>query len=331
MDGSNPETCAECGFDSAAWRVRDAGTLFGALGYWWRLATAGVEAADLNRRPVPEVWSALEYGLHTAMVTAMIRAGVELVLDCPGTVLPEPPPMPGAHDADPLELEPGEVLGLLEAEGADMARVTGRRHAPWQASGTLPDGTVIQAEAVLFHAAHDVSHHFLDLSRGLSTLGLGTPPGRGSVVQVSVSAGGVPKLPVPEAAIGPNGLAGDRQADRKHHGRPFQAVCLWSQEAVDRLSAAGHPLTAGRAGENVTVAGLDWASLRPGSRVAVGSALLELSYPATPCHKQARWFSDGDFTRIDHGINPQWARWYGWVRRPGTVRPGDQVVLQPAE
>jgi MOSC domain-containing protein YiiM len=121
-------------------------------------------------------------------------------------------------------------------------------------------------------------------------------------------------------------VEGDRQADRKHHGRPFQAVCVWSADVIGELAATGHPVAAGCAGENLTLAGIDWGSLRSGMALAAGDVLLELSYPAIPCSKQTGWFSDGDFERISHDRNPHWARWYAWVRRPGTVRAGHAVV-----
>ena len=85
----------------------------------------------------------------------------------------------------------------------------------------------------------------------------------------------------------------------------------------------------GAVGENLTVAGVDWTSLRPGARLRAGSALLELSFPAVPCAKQARWFTDGDFDRLRHDQHPQWARWYAWVREPGSLRAGDVVTVQP--
>ena len=56
----------------------------------------------------------------------------------------------------------------------------------------------------------------------------------GTIVQVSISRGGVPKLPVLEAEIGEQGLAGDRQRDLRNHGGPERAVCL---EAAERIAA----------------------------------------------------------------------------------------------
>jgi MOSC domain-containing protein YiiM len=337
MDGATPETCAECGFDSRWWRVSDAATLLGALGYWWRLATGGVAAEDLNRRPAPGVWSALEYGLHTALVTASIRRGIELILAEDGCALPVPPGAAGASDHDAVGLEPGQIVDSLEHEGtalADLARTPSAawgnvgQLAAWGNVGQLSD-TRIRPEAALLHAVHDASHHFMDVARGLAVLEIGTPGGLATVARVNVSDGGVPKVAIDGDRVGWRGLASDRHAEVKHHGRPFQALCLWSAEVIAELATAGHPIAAGCAGENLTVSGLDWSSLRSGARLRVGTALAEISFPAVPCRKQTRWFADGDFSRIAHERNPQWARWYAWVREPGYVTTGDPVALQP--
>jgi len=328
MDGVSPETCAECGFDSQRWRVYDAGTLFEALGYWWRLATTALEGRDLNRRPAPKVWSVLEYGLHTALVTAVLRTGIEAILAENGVALPAPPADPGVSAESP-DLDASGVVADLEREGHLLAAVTRQRGASWANVGHLPDGAVIQAEAALAHAAHDTTHHFMDAGRGLAAVSSGTPRAEGSVVQINVSAGGVPKSPILEGEVGWQGLAEDHQGDHKHHGRPFQALCLWSTEVIDEFASSGHPIAPGSAGENLTLAGVEWASLRPGARVQAGEALLELSFPAVPCQKQALWFADGDFSRISYERSPQWARWYAWVRRPGQVRSGDPVIVQP--
>ena len=332
MDGISPETCDECGFDARRWRVRDAIWFLGALGAWWELATDGIPAEQLNLRPAPTVWSALEYGAHTALVTAMHRIGIGMVLDRDGVELPVPPlgADAGADEA-PAVLDPAAVVADIERESSGLAALA--RRAPeeaWAHTGTLRAGTV-QAEAGLLHCVHDASHHQMDVGRGLAVLGAGPAPARGSVAQVNASDGGVPKLPVPAAEVTPAGLACDRQADRTHHGRPFQALCLWSADVIGDLAAQGHPIRPGSAGENLTLAGLDWHTLRPGTRLRVGTALAELSFPATPCRKQAQWFSDGDFGRIDNARNPHSTRWYAWVREGGTVSAGDVVEVQPRD
>jgi MOSC domain-containing protein YiiM len=328
VDGKTPETCKECGFDAEAWRVRDAVTLLGSLGEWWSRATAGVDADELNRRPAPGVWSVLEYGAHTALVLAMIRFGIEQITATDGVVLPA---IPEGEDADahdrPSHLDPVTVHADLERESNALVAVAiDTPRDAWRHVGVMVDGTVIQAAAALLHAAHDASHHMMDVSRGLAAV---LRQQAGQVVRVNASGGGVPKQSIGGGDVGHGGLAGDVQANRKHHGRPFQALCLWSTEVIAELAAEGHPIDVGSAGENVTIHGLDWAALRPGNLLRIGTVVAELSFPATPCAKQTGWFADGDFKRIDYDRNPHWTRWYAWVREPGRVDEGDAVTLGP--
>jgi len=127
-------------------------------------------------------------------------------------------------------------------------------------------------------------------------MGAGSAAGTGQVVGLFRSDGGVPKTSIDTADITGRGVGGDRQADRKHHGRPLQALCLWSQEVIGALQEEGHRIGPGLAGENITVAGLEWASLRPGSRLSVGEVDVLISADAVPCAKNAQWFIDRNFT-----------------------------------
>src|SRR4051812_3938757 len=52
----------------------------------------------------------------------------------------------------------------------------------------------------------------------------------GRIVSVNISSGGVPKLPVTEARLGPTGLEGDSQRHRRIHGGPMRALCMYSLE-----------------------------------------------------------------------------------------------------
>lgn len=150
----------------------------------------------------------------------------------------------------------------------------------------------------------------------------------GTVAHLHASGGGLPKLPVARAEIGWGGVAGDVQATRKHHGRPWQALCLWSTEVIEALRAQGHPVGPGLAGENITVSGLDWAEVRPGVRLRVGTALCEVSAYALPCSKTASCFVGGDFSTMHHERGPV-SRVYATVLEPGAAVMGDPVVLEP--
>lgn len=154
-------------------------------------------------------------------------------------------------------------------------------------------------------------------------------PATGAVAQINVSDGGVPKKPVQSVDIDWSGVTTDRQATRVHHGRPWQAVCLWGSEVIDSLAADGHPIYAGAAGENITVSGIDWAQMVVGSELRVGTALLRIMSPAVPCQQNAQWFSDGSFDRIHHRHGPV-SRLYAAVLEPGRVSTADEVVLEPS-
>lgn len=152
--------------------------------------------------------------------------------------------------------------------------------------------------------------------------------GRGTVATLHSSNGGVPKTAVAEVEVGFAGVVGDRQRTRVHHGRPWQALCLWSREVIDGLAAAGHPIVPGGAGENVTIAGLPWERVRPGVRFRIGEVLCEASLYALPCRNTAFNFLDGDFGVMHHERGPV-SRMYATVLEPGRITAGDPVELVP--
>ena len=150
----------------------------------------------------------------------------------------------------------------------------------------------------------------------------------GIVMQVSVSDGGVPKLPVAVGVVTEEGLYGDRQADRKNHGGVNRAVCLYSYEVIQALRAEGHPIEAGSAGENLTISGIDWSAIGPGSQIAIGvRVILEVTNYTVPCYKNAQWFTAGNFDRMSQKTHPGESRIYARVIAGGEVRRGDLVAL----
>ena len=148
----------------------------------------------------------------------------------------------------------------------------------------------------------------------------------GLVVSVNLNEGGVPKPPVDGARIGRLGLDGDRHRDTVNHGGERGAVCLYPQEAIERVRADGHQAFPGSYGENLTLLGIDWSALHGGDRLAIGEGedgpLLELTQYATPCDNQEHWFVGGRIGRISHRAYPEDARFYALVLREGDVAPG---------
>ena len=149
----------------------------------------------------------------------------------------------------------------------------------------------------------------------------------GWITGLQRSAGGVPKLPVERAMVRAGGMEGDKQANRRFHGGPERALCLYAQERLDALAAAGHPVERGTLGENVTIAGLAWDEVRPGARLRLGDVEVEVTGYASPCGKIALGFADGSSARVGQRSNPGWSRVYVRVLAEGEVAVGDSVTL----
>lgn len=148
------------------------------------------------------------------------------------------------------------------------------------------------------------------------------------IAQISVSRGGVPKTAVPTARVTAEGLEGDAQRDREHHGGPERAVCLYSIEAIERLRAEGHSIAPGSIGENVTVEGLDWSALGPGNHLLLGNqVLVQVTRYTSPCLNIRGSFKDGEFARVSQKRHPGWSRVYARVLVEGTIRRDDPVRL----
>jgi MOSC domain-containing protein YiiM len=153
-------------------------------------------------------------------------------------------------------------------------------------------------------------------------------PRLGQLARINVNPrGGVPKQAVPSAQITVARVEGDKQRNRRVHGGPKRAVCLYSLECIEALQAEGHPIEPGSTGENLTIAGLDWEALQPGARLRIGEVELEITSYTAPCQNIAGSFLDEDFTRISHKLHPGWSRLYARVVREGAIHEGDAVEL----
>ncbi|HUY31786.1 MAG TPA: MOSC domain-containing protein [Pirellulales bacterium] len=107
--------------------------------------------------------------------------------------------------------------------------------------------------------------------------------GDGRLVAVSVSAGGVPKRPIPVAHVSRTGILGDRHAHEKHN-RSDRALSLIDVEILRQLAEEGFPLEPGTVGENLTVEGLQVQRMPPGTVLRIGELVLRLEQPRKPCY-----------------------------------------------
>ena len=147
------------------------------------------------------------------------------------------------------------------------------------------------------------------------------------ITSLQRSNGGVPKLPIDRGRVTIDGLEGDWQKNRKHHGGPERALCLYSQELIDQLALEGHPIFPGAVGENVTISGLDWRLMQPGIRIAVGEVIAVITAFTVPCSTIRGAFSDERSVRISEKLFPGWSRVYARVEKEGELAVGDEVTL----
>lgn len=163
----------------------------------------------------------------------------------------------------------------------------------------------------------------------LRAAGATPSPAVGRVVQINSGTGGVPKPAIESTWVNWSGLEHDVQATRRHHGRPYQALCLWSAEVVDALTADGHGVFPGACGENITVSGLPWGDVRPGTRLRIGGVTCDVYAFATPCSQLRQWFVDGDYAVIheDRRTERVGPRVYATVVERGDIRTGDPAAI----
>lgn len=200
--------------------------------------------------------------------------------------------------------------------------------APYRRDGEAAWADAGEGEAAQGEALGRLWGAWRSAMDALRAAGAFGPAAVGTATGLFLNDGGVAKQPVPSVRVGFGGVDGDRQDNRTHHGRPWQALCLWSSEVIDSLASDGHRIAPGRAGENITVTGLPWPRVRPGVHLRIGDVLAEISSYATPCAKNAAWFIDGDFN-VMHERNGSVARIYATVIEPGSIALGDPALLEP--
>jgi MOSC domain-containing protein YiiM len=142
---------------------------------------------------------------------------------------------------------------------------------------------------------------------------------------------GIDKRPV----IGPVcvrrlGLTGDAICDTDNHGGLDQAVYAYAIEDTDwwQQTLAGElrfPLGPGLLGENLTVRGMPVTDAVIGERWRIGSAMLQVSVPRTPCSTFAGfWGVDRLIERFTAAARPGA---YLRVLTEGQLCAGDQVSV----
>jgi len=135
------------------------------------------------------------------------------------------------------------------------------------------------------------------------------------------------KAPVPgRVQVGRVNLTGDEQADHRFHGGVDKAIYAYAREDYDWWAdELRSPLTDGTFGENLTLEAVDVTRSVVGERWRIGSALLQVTGPRTPCWKLGARMADPGFPQLFAGAGRPGA--YLRIVEEGEVGAGDPVEL----
>ena len=146
---------------------------------------------------------------------------------------------------------------------------------------------------------------------------------RGTTVHTSIF-----KRPEPgPVAVLADRLAGDGQADYRHHGGPDKAVYAYPAEhwAYWSTYVPHEKLGPGAFGENLTTEGLLESEVYLGDCFRVGSAVLMAMQPRVPCFKLNIRLDDEQMVRRFQRAGRSGI--YFRVVQPGTLQMGDAITL----
>ncbi len=140
---------------------------------------------------------------------------------------------------------------------------------------------------------------------------------------------GIWKSPVPgRVALRDNAVEGDSIANLDNHGGEHKAVYVYStDDSRWWRSEHGRIVLPGAMGENLTVSDVSASTANVGDRWTIGSAVLEVAGPRTPCFKLGLRHDDQDI--VEEFRNS--LRWGAYMRiiSEGDVGQGDEISIRP--
>ncbi|MCI8724922.1 MAG: MOSC domain-containing protein [Hungatella sp.] len=106
-----------------------------------------------------------------------------------------------------------------------------------------------------------------------------------------------------------------------HGGTWHRQVSLLSLEKIEEFQKKGAQIDFGAFGENLIIEGFDLRTIPVGTKIQIGTTLLELTQIGKECHSHCQIYKTmGDCIMPREGV-------FAKVITGGTIRPGDQVQL----
>jgi MOSC domain-containing protein YiiM len=127
--------------------------------------------------------------------------------------------------------------------------------------------------------------------------------------------------------VGPTGLEGDEQFDRRSHGGPSMALLAYAADhyPIWRTELDLPEIGPGGFGENLTIDGLDERNICIGDRLTAGSVELSVTQPRGPCANISRRWNRKEL--LGRVTETRRSGWYLGVPRPGTITAGDRIAV----
>ena len=141
---------------------------------------------------------------------------------------------------------------------------------------------------------------------------------------------GIYKRPLTTAVrVDREGIEGDQHGDLRVHGGPEKAVHHYAAQHYARLAEAypgsAAALVPGSIGENISAHGLAEHNVHLGDVFRIGTALLQVSQPRSPCWKINHRFEAARMSMFV--ARERITGWYYRVIEAGVIAPGDRIEL----
>ncbi len=126
------------------------------------------------------------------------------------------------------------------------------------------------------------------------------------------------------------GLSGDAQADKKHHGGADKALFHYCNDHYRAWREMRPELSAyfdrvGAFGENISSSVLNEDNVLIGDKYKIGSAIVEVTQGRQPCWKLGHFFNDS--TMVKSVVNTAKGGWYYRVIERGVIEQGNKIEL----
>ena len=153
--------CPECGFEASAVSGPDVAFRTLTLTAPWELVLARADARD---RPVPSVWSPLEYACHVRDVCRVFEDRVRLMLDHDDPRFANWNQDETAVEGRYAAQDPGTVAAELRVAAARTSTAFATvGEDQWGRPGRRSNGTTFTVLTLGQYFLHDLAHHLVDV------------------------------------------------------------------------------------------------------------------------------------------------------------------------